>query len=121
MFPLSVRPLAVCLLLAIVGSPSLGFSQESQPGTTVDHKNANLKTGPVIFTTQQDHQEMLRQLGITKLRPGRNGDEKAPNAANYDESKANPYPELPEVLKLANGEQVTTAAQWLTLRRPEVI
>jgi lysophospholipase L1-like esterase len=78
-------------------------------------------TDPVIFTTQQDHQNMLQQLGITRLRPGRNGDEKAPNAANYDESKANPYPNLPEILKLANGEQVVAADQWWNARRPEIV
>ena len=44
---------------------------------------------PVIFTTQQDHQNMLDQLGIIKLRPGRSSNEDSPNAANYDESKAN--------------------------------
>jgi len=31
-------------------------------------------------------------LGITSLRPGRNGSNKSdPNYANYDESRANPY------------------------------
>ena len=50
---------------------------------------------PVVFTTQQDHQNMLDQLGITELRPGRSNNEESPNAANYDESKANPYPVLP--------------------------
>ena len=44
----------------------------------------------MIFTTQQDHQNMLEQLGITKLRPGRNANEKAANAANYDEAKREP-------------------------------
>ena len=27
---------------------------------------------PVVYTTRQDHQDMLDQLEITKLRPGRN-------------------------------------------------
>ena len=36
---------------------------------------------------------MMDQLGIKALRPGPSGNEKAPNHANYDESKANPYPE----------------------------
>ncbi|MCA9152151.1 MAG: hypothetical protein KDA92_22765, partial [Planctomycetales bacterium] len=46
---------------------------------------------PVVFTTKQDHQEMMRQLGITKLRPGPSGNAEAPNHANYDESLANPF------------------------------
>ena len=39
---------------------------------------------------------MMDQLGIKALRPGPSGDESAPNHANYDESKANPYPDLPD-------------------------
>ena len=47
---------------------------------------------PVTFTADQDHQNMMDQLGIKTLRPGWSGNENAPNHANYDESKANPYP-----------------------------
>ena len=41
---------------------------------------------------REDHADMLRQLGITKLRPGPNGRAVAgdPNSANYDEARANP-------------------------------
>ena len=53
---------------------------------------------PVTFTADQDHQNMMDQLGIKALRPGPSGDEKAPNHANYDESKANPYPAIPSLL-----------------------
>src|SRR5688572_15629207 len=49
----------------------------------------------VTFTTQEDHRNMMEQLGITKLRPGPNGSDAAPNHANSDEALANPYPELP--------------------------
>ncbi len=45
----------------------------------------------------------------------------APNAANYDESKANPYPNLPDPLTLKNGEKVTTPEQWWNKRRPEIV
>jgi hypothetical protein len=75
---------------------------------------------PVVFTVEQDHRQMLQQLGITKLRPGRSGDEKSPHAANYDEAKANPYPHLPEIVQLASGELVTTPEQWWATRRPEI-
>ena len=64
---------------------------------------------------------MLQQLGITKLRPGRSGDVKSPNAANYDEGKANPYPNLPDVLKSVRGEQIETQDQWWKSRRPEIV
>jgi len=76
---------------------------------------------PVTFTAEQDHQNMMEQLGIQELRPGWSGDEKAPNHANYDESKANPYPNLPDPLTLANGAKVTTAKMWWEERRPQIV
>lgn len=78
-------------------------------------------TKPVVFTVNEDHQDMLRQLGIVKLRPGPSGEPKAPNYANDDEALANPYPQLPEVLQLESGAQVTTPEQWYEQRRPEIV
>ncbi|MDE3195834.1 MAG: acetylxylan esterase, partial [Acidobacteriota bacterium] len=80
--------------------------------TSVDTKN---------WTAEQDHQNMMDQLGIKALRPGPSGNEAAPNHANYDESKANPFPDLPDALTLKNGKKVTTAAQWWKQRRPEIV
>ena len=75
----------------------------------------------VTLTGEQDHQNMMQQLGIKALRPGPSGDEKAPNHANYDEQLANPYPNLPDILTLANGQKVTTAEMWWKQRRPEIV
>jgi hypothetical protein len=70
----------------------------------------------------EDRQKMLDQLHISSLRPGRNGSNpQAPNYANYDESKANPYPTLPDPLVLNNGKKVKTASDWWTKRRPEIV
>ena len=61
-------------------------------------------------------------LHITKLREGANGNNpRATNAANYDESKANPYPTLPDPLTLKNGNKVTTEKMWWDERRPEIV
>ncbi|HLJ76032.1 MAG TPA: hypothetical protein VKT75_01390, partial [Acidobacteriaceae bacterium] len=76
---------------------------------------------PVNFTAEQDHQNMMDQLGIKAVRPGPSGDEKAPNHANYDESKANPYPNLPDPLTLNDGRKVTTAKMWWDERRPQIV
>jgi hypothetical protein len=73
------------------------------------------------WTTAQDHADMKQQLGITELRPGPSGDEKAPNAANYDEAKANPFPNLPDALRMEKGGKVTSAKQWREKRRPEIV
>ncbi len=72
--------------------------------------------------TRRDHQLMLEALKITSLRPGANpNNPQAPNAVNYDESKANPYPKLPDPLVLKNGKKVITARMWRQLRRPEIV
>jgi lysophospholipase L1-like esterase len=86
-------------------------------------------TAPVVFgqqtpgkwTAVEDHRNMMEQLGVTALRPGPSGNESAPNHANYDESTANPFPVLPDVLKLKNGTKVTTPAIWWNQRRPEIM
>ena len=77
---------------------------------------------PVEMTAEQDHQLMMDKLGLKALRQGANGrDPAAPNAANYDESKANPYPVLPDPLKLQNGKAVRTEKDWWKKRRPELV
>jgi hypothetical protein len=73
------------------------------------------------WTSEQDHQNMMDQLGIKSVRPGPSGNESAPNHANYDISIANPYPDLPEILTLKNGKKVTTPDMWWKLRRPEIV
>lgn len=72
------------------------------------------------WTTADDHKHMMQQLGIRALRPGPSGNAKAPNAANYDESKANPFPDYPELLRLKDGSPVTTPELWWKRRRPEI-
>jgi hypothetical protein len=66
---------------------------------------------------------MLDLLGIKSLRDPVNArtPEGQPGAANYDESKANPYPKLPEPLVLKNGRKVTSASAWWKQRRPEIV
>src|SRR5215467_10647505 len=76
---------------------------------------------PMNWTTEQDHQNMMDQLGIKALRPGFSGNEKDPNHANYNESKANPFPDLPDALTLKNGKKVTTAQIWWKQRRGEIV
>jgi (4-O-methyl)-D-glucuronate---lignin esterase len=71
--------------------------------------------------TADDHADMLRQLAITRLRPGPDGRPGAPNAANYDPAKANPYPDWPDPLTLKDGRRVTTAEMWWRQRRPEIV
>ena len=76
---------------------------------------------PLNWTAQQDHKNMMEQLGITRLRPGPSGNASATNAANYDPAKANPFPDLPDPLVTKNGQKVVTAEQWWKVRRTEIV
>src|SRR5579872_3401852 len=98
---------AVLSLVAAIAVVSCVSAQ-----TTVDTRQ---------WTVREDYQNMLDQLGIKALRPGPSGNESAPNHANYDETKANPYPNLPDALILKNGKRVTTPAMWWNQRRPEIV
>jgi len=75
----------------------------------------------VTFTAQQDHDNMMKQLGIIELRPGPSGNDADPNHANTDESLANPCPQLPDILLTTNGKKVATAEMWWKQRRPEIM
>jgi hypothetical protein len=72
--------------------------------------------------TRADHKAMMDLLGINSIRQGANGnDPNAPNAANYDESKANPYPNLPALMVMKNGKTVKKPKDWWNVRRNEII
>src|SRR5438445_5001631 len=108
------RVLGMSLLAAVVAASAAGQEapSPSPPAST---------TGPMNWTVEQDHQNMMDQLGIKALRPGPSGNEKAPNHANYDDALANPYPNLPDALVLKSGKKVTSARVWWDQRRPEIV
>ena len=104
------------VLLALVAGPLAWGAEPAKP------PEGGTATGPVKMTAQEDHQRMMDLLHITSLRPGANGSNRqAPNYANYDEAKANPYPNLPEPLVLKNGQKVATARMWWDQRRAEIV
>ena len=105
----AARSLATLLVMAVL-LPAIPGAQ--QPPASPE---------PGAWTTALDHAHMMKQLGIRALRPGRNANEGAPNAANYDEALANPFPNLPDVLRLKNGAAVTSADVWWKQRRPEIV
>ena len=101
------RPSVLILSVLFLFSPTQAADQAPPPGQ---------------LTAEQDHQRMLDLLHIKELRPGADGrNPQAPNHASYDESKANPYPKLPDPLMLKNGKKVTDAKTWWKRRRPEII
>ena len=62
----------------------------------------------------------LKLLGVSDMQaPATAYDIGKPGNANYDESTANPYPKLPDVLTMNDGSRVRTPAQWQK-RRAEI-
>jgi hypothetical protein len=103
---------SVVTALALLLAPGALSAQPTDAGKTPP---------PLTWTAQQDHKNMMEQLGITRLRPGPSGQPGATNSANTDPAKANPFPDLPELLTLKNGQKVTTAEVWWKQRRPEIV
>lgn len=103
-------PVVFCLL--IVGG-GVGLAQEVRSRDLLP---------PIERSAEEDHRAMLDLLGIKLLRPGADPrDLNAPNAANYDEAKANPYPCLPDPLLTQDRRKVTTAEVWWSQRRSEIV
>jgi lysophospholipase L1-like esterase len=79
---------------------------------------------PVTMTAQQDRLNMLDQLKIPPevMRRGPSGmNPKAPDFQNIDEAKANPWPNLPELMVTKARKPVDSADMWWKVRRPEIV
>jgi hypothetical protein len=97
---------AAAVLLALVllaPLPSFGQGTSRQPD--------------FIPAGYDDYQNMLDQLGIKKVRKGRDAREKDTS----DEATANPYQDsMPDLMTFKDGKKVTTADQW-PRRRAEIV
>src|ERR1700684_1418590 len=74
----------------------------------------------IAAASRAERDRELKLLGITGMQPPATAyDLGKPGNANYDEAKANPYPTLPDVLRMNDGTRVTTPEQWKK-RRAEI-
>lgn len=103
------------LLLTLTVIPAAFLAGPAAP------QNTGTPPTAVKMTAEQDHQRLMELLHITSLRRGADGNAQSPFAANADESKATPYPTLPDPLRLKNGKEVTTAKIWRRVRRKEIV
>ncbi len=106
-----LRPVPVLIGLAalmIVDRPLVPVAQQAAAPASAN--------GPVMLTNQQDRQRMMDLLKITMFPSGPG----AYLASTYDETTANPYPNLPDPLLMNGGTKVTTPAQWAK-RRAEIV
>jgi hypothetical protein len=109
---------ALFFLTVALTKPAPLLAQSPPPPSTA---NAGSYPPVVHLTSEQDHQRTMDLLGIKELRPGHSGSATGPNPANYDESKANPYNNLPDPLILTNGKPVKSAKVWWKERRPQIV
>jgi hypothetical protein len=115
------RFLAMALVLFVC--PALcRLAGQTAPATPPPYRPAPTPEQLAIqAASEKDHRRMMDLLGIKELRHGADGDAKSPYAANYDESKADVYPTLPDPLLLENGRRVTSAKAWWKQRRPQIV
>ena len=74
---------------------------------------------PWIEAGYDDHQNMMDQLGIKALRPGKSGNNQT--GPGFDDATANDWmPTMPDALKMKDGTKVTTPEQWAK-RRAEIL
>jgi hypothetical protein len=106
--------------LLISAALSAGSAMAQTPGTTPEACPVPPPGNPTAIASSAERDREMKLLGITAMQPpvaAYNVDQ--PCNANYNESLANPYPNLPDVLTLNDGTKVTTPAQW-EKRRAEI-
>ncbi|HTQ49470.1 MAG TPA: hypothetical protein VMJ12_02075 [Candidatus Acidoferrales bacterium] len=95
------RPVAFAFLMLL----TIAIAHAADAGTNAP---------PIVqLSAQEDHHRLMGLLHMTSFRHR--------TTTNYEESKANPYPDLPDPLRLNNGERVTTSTVWWNQRRPEIV
>ena len=86
----------------------LGMSAQTPAAAPVANDRAAIAAASAV---ERDRE--LKLLGISAMQPGATAyDIGKPGNANFDEARANPYPKLPAVLTMNDGQRVKTAAQW---------
>lgn len=108
---------SIVLLSAAIVCPSVCFGQFGGFGG-----RSNVNRDSLNKVAAADYANMLQQIGVKEVRPGRDPNSTDKNRQpNYDELTANPYPFYPDPLTTFDGKQVKTAKMWNKVRRPELV
>jgi pimeloyl-ACP methyl ester carboxylesterase len=110
-------PPAACIAL-MAAIPA--YSQTTAAPTPPAAPPGGADRAAIAAASTAEREREMKVLGITAMEPGVTAyDIGKPGNANYDESVANPYPKLPDVLTMNDGTKVKTPAQWKK-RREEI-
>jgi hypothetical protein len=105
----ALGPLAAGLLAVMLLASGPSFGQDAKAGKS--------KQPDFIPAGYDDYQNMLDQLGIKKMRQGRNARVKDTSG----EATANPFKDsMPDLMTFKDGTKVKTADQW-PKRRAEIV
>jgi hypothetical protein len=103
---LSIVLLVSCASLSLPASVAAQTQSPAAPPSASDR-------AAIAAASRAERDRELKLLGISETQPGATAyDIGKPGNANYDESKANPYPKLPDVLIMSDGTRVKTPEQW---------
>lgn len=103
----------IAVLVSVMLSQGQANAQFGFPRMNMDSLNA---------LTNADHADMMSKIGVTSLRPGKDGYSTDPAiGANYDQYIANPYINYPDALTTFDGRKVKNAKMWFKVRRPELV
>ena len=109
----------VVLLTLVTGVA--GRAQTVAPATTPApefHMPTAEERAAITAASAAERNREMKLLGIEEMqKPAGAYDVGKPGTANYDESKANPYPKLPELMVMKDGKTVKTAADWAKRRK----
>lgn len=95
-------PIAIVLVLFV--------AVQAQPQAAPPPSAADRAAITAASSAERDRE--LKLLGIIAMQPSATAyDIGKPGNANYEESKANPYP-IPDLLTMSDGTKVTTSVQW---------
>jgi (4-O-methyl)-D-glucuronate---lignin esterase len=103
---LSKTLIVSCAFLSLTAGVAAQTQTPSAPPSASDR-------AAIAAASRAERDRELKLLGISEMQPGATAyDIGKPGNANYDESKANPYPRLPDVLIMSDGTPVKTPEQW---------
>jgi hypothetical protein len=98
---------------------SIGLLLALAIASAIPQNAASAQTAATNPVKYDDHQNMMDQLGIKSLRPGKSGSKQT--GKGFDEATADDWmPTLPDVLTMKDGTKVTAAGQW-PARRAEIL
>lgn len=110
--------LAVAVALAIGITGHAQTPDPTKAPATEFHFPTPEERAAIAAASATERDRELKLLGITAMQPPATAyDIGKPGNANYDESKANPYPKLPALLVMNDGKEVKTPAQWAQRRK----